>query len=179
HADRTSRLVANRRERERAVETVLAPVTGHDDPAAANDERRVAREHLADLCADRVPDLATNLVGRTAELAAVPEKLRAGVVVEMDEVVAPPDESRRGAREHQADRDLEAFGPAIDRAESRRRPIFRPHEPARRSGAVEQSAAGCFGLDCGDSSRATERRGSTGSLVHCGSGVEPTSRHAK
>src|SRR5690606_32728630 len=121
HADRTSRLVANRRERERAVETVLAPVTGHDDPAAANDERRVAREHLADLCADRVPDLATNLVGRTAELAAVPEKLRAGVVVEMDEVVAPPDESRRGAREHQADRDLEAFGPAIDRAESRRR----------------------------------------------------------
>src|SRR5690606_340606 len=38
---------------------------------------------------------------------------------------------------------------------------------------VEQTVAGGFGLDRADTSRATERRGSTGGLVHCGSGVEP------
>src|SRR5690606_10009996 len=72
HADRPPRLIANRRQRERAVEIVLAPVAGHDDAAAANDQRRVAREHLADLVADRVPDFSANLVRRPSELAAVP-----------------------------------------------------------------------------------------------------------
>src|SRR5690606_29531737 len=111
HADRASRLVPYRRQREGTVDLTLAVPASDEHAAFFRRDRRVRLEHVADLGPDRVPDLLANLCGRPPERPLPPEEPSAGVIVQVDELRSPPDEGRRGAREHQTQRRLQALRP--------------------------------------------------------------------
>ena len=79
------------------------------------------------------------------------------VVVEIDELVAPPDEHRLAGGEHDADGGLEGARPGVHRAEGGGGPVVAAHELAQLTAAGEE----IFGGHAGYSSDTNSMLGSS------------------
>ncbi len=97
----------------------------------------------ADGVPDLPPDHAGGLAQRPRMLAADDGLVR--VVVEIDELVAPPDEHRLAGGEHDADGGLEGAGPPVHRAEWGGGPVVAAHELAQLTTAGEEILGGHAG----------------------------------
>ena len=103
---------------------------------------RLALGHDAlDLGADDGPDLGPALAASRAPRGGMAIRSHAGpvaVIVELDQVGAPPEEHGVPRREQGADRRAQASGPGLDRAHGGRGPIEGPGERGHLAGAAEE-----------------------------------------
>ncbi len=92
---------------------------------------------------DLIPDLPPHGRGRLTQRPGVlaAQDRPVGVVVQVDQVVAPPDEHRLPRGQQDTHAGLETARPVLGRAERRRGPVDRPHERSGFASTREQLRA--------------------------------------
>jgi len=140
-ATNASRLVEHGRITVGPVDLFEPPVAKDRDERVLAPARFRASHDVVDLRPDDGPDL-TPAVGATLAhgrwVFAVPEAGKIRVVVELNEVRAPPQKHRLARMEKDADDRLQTGGPAGDRADRRARPIDGANQLTRDASAVEE-----------------------------------------
>ena len=103
----------------------------HDELELLVPGRPPLAHHQLGLRTDRVPDLGPDLPSGAPEgrRVAVAQDRGVGVVVDVDQCVAPPDEHRVARIEHDPDRGLQAGRPPFGGAQRSLRPVVVP-DPA-------------------------------------------------
>src|SRR5712675_415311 len=95
--------------------------------------RAPAAHHLLDLRTDNVPDFSPALASTLAKRARValrPHGLAIGVVIELNEIGAPPDEHRVVGVEQNPHRGAQALRPGLRLPERTARPVIGAHQRA-------------------------------------------------
>ena len=94
------------------------------------------RQHRADVVPDLLPDGFRRLPQGPRVLSA--DDRLVGVVVEVDQILAPPDPDRLARGEHDANGGLQTLRPIRRRAHVRARPVVGAHERAHFSSARQE-----------------------------------------
>jgi hypothetical protein len=123
------------------VNLLQPAVTRHRNELVLVPRRAAAAHHLLDLGADNVPDFRPALPSPLTErawMALGSHGLTIGVVIELNELLAPPDEHRVVGIEQDAHRRPQALWPALGLPQWACRPVIGPHQRAHLPAAGEK-----------------------------------------